>query len=221
MGSNHAEIMKNLKFALLLTSLIIQASCYKSSEDFSPSDLDVVVTAHNEDFNFNDANTFVLPDSVVRITGDGKASDNGDGEFDEQILERVRQNMLNLGYTEEPDPENNPADLVITVQTLTVDNYIITSPYLFWNYWGWYPWFPGYGYGPGYGWGYPYPVLVDSYNSGTVLINMFDPEDVNSDNEIQMLWLGALNGLLDGSISQIEERINEGIDRAFEQSPYL
>ena len=198
-------------------------SCYNSSEDVFLEDLDIVVTSYDEAYDFGPAQTFVLPDSVVRITGEGDDSpDDDEGQFDELILERVRQNLLDLGYIEEPDPENNASDLVVVVQTLVLDNYVITDPYFFWDYWGWYPWFPGYGYGPGYGWYYPYPVVVGTYTTGTIFINMFDPLQTGTrDQEIPNVWLGALNGVLQGSTSGLQVRITRGIDQAFDQSPYL
>ena len=215
--------MKTFKSAFLLLVIPGLFSCYNSSEDIFLEDLDIVVTSYDDNYDFGPAQTFVLPDSVVRITGDDDDSDDDDeGQFDELILDRVRQNLLDLGYTEEPDPENNPSDLVIVVQTLVIDNYVITDPYFFWRYWGWYPWFPDYGYGPGYGWYYPFPIVVGRYTSGTIFINMFDPQQTGTrDEEIPNVWLGALNGVLEGSTSGMQARITRGIDQAFDQSPYL
>ena len=215
--------MKNFKSAFLLLVVPGLLSCYNSSEDIFLEDLDIVVTSYDESYDFGQARTFILPDSVVRITGEGDdPSDDDGGQFDELILDRIRQNLLDLGYTEESDPENNASDLVVVVQTLVVDNYVITDPYFFWDYWGWYPWFPGYGYGPGYGWYYPYPVVVGAYTTGTIFINMFDPLQVGTqDQQIPNVWLGALNGVLEGSTSGLQARIARGIDQAFDQSPYL
>ena len=215
--------MKNCKSAFLLLVVPGLLSCYNSSEDIFLEDLDIVVTSYDESYDFGQARTFILPDSVVRITGEGDdPSDDDGGQFDELILDRIRQNLLDLGYTEESDPENNASDLVVVAQTLVVDNYVITDPYFFWDYWGWYPWFPGYGYGPGYGWYYPYPVVVGAYTTGTIFINMFDPLQVGTqDQQIPNIWLGALNGVLEGSTSGLQARIARGIDQAFDQSPYL
>jgi hypothetical protein len=38
---------------------------------------------------------------------------------------------------------------------------------------------------------------------------------------IGSLWVGALNGVLDGDEVALATRIQDGIARAFEQSPYL
>ena len=215
-------MMKIFKLFALTSVFGLLTSCYNDSEDLNVEDLDIVVTAFDDTYNFNTIQTFVLPDSVVRITGDGTGNDDDEGEFDELILDRVRQNLLDLGYAEEPDPENNASDVVVVVQTLVVDNYVISDPYFFWDYWGWYPWFPGYGYGPGYGWYYPYPIIIDAYTTGTLFINMFDPQQPGTEEEqIPNVWVGVINGLLEGSQSGLQTRIREGIDQAFDQSPYL
>ena len=215
--------MKIIKLFISTLIMVLVFSCYDSNEDdLTVQDLDIVATTYDQEFNFDLAQTFVLPDSIIRITGSGNPVTSNPAVPDEIIIERVRQNMLDLGYTEEPDPENNPVDLAVVIQTLQVDTYVVTDPYFFWDYWGWYPWNPGYGYGPGYGWYYPYPVVVGSYSTGTLLINMFDPEQADAGEElIPIAWLGALNGLLQGSDSNLQSRVIRGIDQAFEQSPYL
>ncbi len=94
---------------------------------------------------------------------------------------------------------------------------------------GWGPWF-GWGYspgypccGPGYGWGYPWaPVSTVSYAVGTLLITMMDPS--RPDNGVDtapVLWVAAINGLLEDSTSGIVTRITNLIGQAFDQSPYL
>ena len=77
-------------------------------------------------------------------------------------------------------------------------------------------------YGPGWGWGGYYPIYVQSYSKGTVLINMIDPDAIDNINkEVPRVWIGVLNGLAQGSVSSVAERIAKGIDKAFDQSPYL
>ena len=69
---------------------------------------------------------------------------------------------------------------------------------------------------------FPYPVVVDAFTTGTLFINIFDPEQVGTEERtIPMVWLGAVNGLLEGSASGLQARITQGIDQLFDQSPYL
>ena len=62
---------------------------------------------------------------------------------------------------------------------------------------------------------------MTSYETGTVFWDMFDPDNVDTENEIiQVEWTGAINGVL-GSSSNNESRLTRGIEQAFEQSQYL
>ena len=80
-------------------------------------------------------------------------------------------------------------------------------PY-YWDYW--------YGYPPGYGWCYPYPY---TFTTGTVLIVMLDPTKPTDSSPI---WVAAINGLVSGSsTSEINQRVGNTINQAFNQSSYL
>jgi hypothetical protein len=91
----------------------------------------------------------------------------------------------------------------------------------------WYP-YPGYGWGwgyPGYGWGYPgyYPPVpyYSSYTTGTLRMEMFNPNDirvVKGDTINPVYWTAGINGILS---SNTTTRITSTIDQAFKQSPYL
>jgi hypothetical protein len=51
---------------------------------------------------------------------------------------------------------------------------------------------------------------------------MIDPENTDIEEKtFAVTWLAALNSLLHGSQQDIEQRIMDNIDQAFEQSPYL
>ncbi len=51
---------------------------------------------------------------------------------------------------------------------------------------------------------------------------MIDPaRAVLLDEQIPSIWLGVINGLLDGSQQSTANRISQGIDQMFNQSPYL
>jgi len=81
---------------------------------------------------------------------------------------------------------------------------------------------PGWGYGPGWGGGYPYVPVVTSYTTGTLIIDMIDPNNPNTSEEIiPIIWSAFLNGLVTGSEASIQTRVTNGINQAFDQSPYL
>ena len=139
-----------------------------------------------------------MPDSVVQI-GDGEEVS---GEFDQQILDRIKQNLLTLGYIEEVDPQD--ADVhVVPFKTNTT--WVSGGCYWYWSWWYPYP-------------GYCYPVAY-TYSTGSIVIAMTDPGNTAVENA---LWTAAINGLISGSgAADISNRINNNIDQAFIQSPYL
>ena len=51
---------------------------------------------------------------------------------------------------------------------------------------------------------------------------MIDPADFDPNNKtMTLLWSGALNGVLESSDANNAGRIIDGINKLFEQSPYL
>jgi hypothetical protein len=205
--------------------LMYLPACYPGDPS-SVTQLDVVLTIHDSTANFGGFLTYAMPDSVVHVTGD--SLDIGDIEdlprdYDDLILETVEENMEDLGYVREDDPEDNGADLLLFVAAVGTESTSYWYVWDWWYYWGWYPGWGYYpGYGPGWGWYYP-PGWVGSvtYEQGTLLLTLVDPDEADEEEElIGVIWGGAVRGLL-GSSSIAEQRIVDGIDQAFDQSPYL
>jgi hypothetical protein len=195
-----------------LVALALQA-CYPS-EDFFVEELDLVVTNYEEDENYARFTTFAVPDSVIRIGDDGTEEK---GPFDDLMLDLVRQNMIDLGYVEELDPENTPPDLVVLVELLITDNTVVAPCWPSWGWWGGWPPYWGPGWCGGWGW-----VPVGSYTTGTVIIDMLDIEGADMEEEVlPIVWNGLINGLVTGSDASLEQRIRTNINQAFDQSAYL
>ena len=197
-------------------------SCYPG-EVTDIQQLDVVVTSHDDTVSFSSFVTYALLDSVVHIDLEDNANDSLlRRDNDALILARVRAGIEGMGYVEELDPLNNTPDVLLLVGALAVTKDAYFS-------YGWWPWF-GWGYspdwgccGPGYGWEYPWgPARTVRYAVGTLLITMMDPS--RPDDRVDtapVLWVAAINGLLEGSTSDIVTRTTNSIDQAFDQSPYL
>jgi hypothetical protein len=67
-------------------------------------------------------------------------------------------------------------------------------------------------------------VSVTQYDVGTIVVDMWDPRRVDIGAEegvIPVVWVAVMRGLLEGSSADAPARINQAIDRAFDQSPYL
>ena len=208
-------------FGILVLPLLI-FSCYPDGPTVT-EDLDLVGTMHDPEFDFRGADTYSMPDTVIHIIGEDGKEEDIDHSFDELMLLTVKTNMDALGYTFEEFDTINPADVVLLISAVSTTNSgIIYDPGWWWGYWGYWPGWGGYypGFGPGWGYDYPwgYPMYY-SYSTGSVFVTMVDPGQYDPDEEtIGVVWMTALNGLLQGSKSQGETRIMEGINQAFKQT---
>jgi len=203
---------------------LAMTSCYPGGAEYT-SDTDIVITNYNPNFDFGAVKTYYLADSVSYILPEGQEADHS---LDSYIISEMENNFANLGwdrvdstYTEEPD-------VAVTLTAIKVTNYNIYTI----------PWYPGWGWGwywkssdeanywgyPGYGWGYPWygGTYVTSYEVGTLVWYLFDPDNVDEENEVIYLeWQGAVNGVVGSSASSTKSRITNGIVQGFRQSPYL
>ena len=197
----------------LVMVALLSAGCYPD-QPTSITSYDLVYTSNSPSFDFANARTYSIPDSVVLVSGnafEGERPDMVNPVYGNQIIDRIRQNLNTYGWTEvnlldDPDVVMFPA--VTEVENITYYN---------WGYWGWY-----YPYYPGWGWYYPgYYPSYSTYTSGSIIMSMTVPDDVSASNNVPIVWLGVVNGLLEGNSSTAVSRINSTIDEAFDQSPIL
>lgn len=201
---------------LAFGTLLGLAGCYPGEAPVS----DVIVTNYDTAKDFKASyTTFALPDTVIDV---GDPDDDGyieyDHRFDPTIKERVRSNLLALGWTEIPEDQisdTNQPDVVVMLTALLSKNTAVSG---YPPYWGWWP---GWGYYPP-GWGYPCCWTVVQYETGSISMDMGDyPEQ--GEEVLFVPWAGRINGLLQSSSSdsQTRTRLERGIDQAFAQSQYL
>jgi hypothetical protein len=207
---------------LCFLPLIALGTACHPGEPTGPAQLDVVATAHDDTVNFASIGTFVMPDSVVAIVPPESVATTlpFDHSYDQLILDGVAAQMATLGYTRLPtfDP-NNPPDVAVLIKGVAVRNTDIYVSYPWWGYWGWYGW--PCCYGPGWGVGYPV-VSASQYDVGTIAVDMWDLRRSDAVAEtVPAIWTAVLRGLLEGSATDAPFRIDQAIDRAFAQSPYL
>lgn len=190
---------------LLLGIVFLMVSCYPDGPA-TYDELDLVFTNYDDSYDFAGKGTYALPDKIVKITGN--LAEGEDPEFvkepyNTQILERIQSNMTAKGWTKVDDPET--ADLALFPAVWTN-----TTVYYWYDYWCWYYyWYCG--------WGYYYPTYVSSYTTGTLVMALIAAGDDYV--EPSSVWTGLANGLLSGSYDIA--RVNNAIDQAFKQSPYL
>ena len=199
---------------MVISLILLVSGCYPGGPEFVDQ-LDLVYTDYDETYNFGSLQTYALPDGVIEID-DEESNDPPefiDELFGDAILDRIRQNMNALGYTEVDEDVEDPDVFILASAMKTTNLYYWYDP-CYWCWWG--PW-----WGPGYGWGYPWtPGYVTGYTTGTLFIQMVEGEEVPG-NEVPVAWLATINGLLQGSDQGTISRINTTIDQAYAQSPYL
>lgn len=199
---------------LLPLASILFAGCYPETPE-SISEYDVVYTNYSPTYDFTNARTYSLPDSVVLISGNlanGELPECMNPIYGDQILTRIRQNLNSSGWTEVNEVDS--ADVIVLPSVISSE---VVSVYNYgWGYWGWY--YPYYGAG----WYYPgyYPTYT-SYTSGTLLMQMTDPSRISAANDVPVVWLAILNGVLEGSTADLANRTLKSIDQSFTQSEYL
>ncbi len=200
--------MKRLSF-LLLVGLFTQlaVSCYPGGAD-DVEDLDVVLTNYDKSVDFSNFTTYSLADTVVYFTeGVNVVIDH---QYDQAILGLVESNFNALGYTK-VDPAVETPSFAVVVSAFSNVTYEYFVDYWY-DYWGWYwPYFPYYPW-------YPVPVTVYSYRTGSIVIEMINSQPTLN-NRTVILWTGITDGVLDGG--NIPQRIENGINQCFIQSPYL
>ncbi len=186
-------------FLLIASLSMFITSCYPD-DTLTVEDTDVVATFYKAGTDFSTKEKFAMPDSVFHIKGDGEGS-NELGLLDKQIINRIKLNLTQMGYTEESDPTN--ADVLVTA-AVTTTTWVTGGCYSWYYYW--YPYY-----------GYCYPVAY-TYSTGSIIISMGEP---NTEEKTEVLWYAGINGLLEDSSTGIEGRIDDNIDQAFNQSDYL
>jgi len=203
------RVLKSLLF-IGMTSMLW--GCYPDGPEYY-GDYDIVYTNYEKDFNFSNHRNYAIPDRVVKIEGN---IDQGAGPafvsdvYAIQMLERMKSNMASLGYTLVSDTTD--ADFVLFPSALETTN--VGYYYDYWGYYyGWY--YPPYG-----GWYYPYPMTY-SYQSGSLIMNLIDNKNLTPDDKHTVVWVGIVNGLLEGTSADFSNRMNKGVDQAFTQSQYL
>ena len=214
--------------AMMLGMTLTLSACYPHTSSLDTEDFDTVITLFDPNANFGAKHTYALPDSVVYLNDPAVVNPLAvNRQFDDLILSEVEANMNALGFTRIAEPDDdNPADVYILVSVATSD-WEVYREYPWNPYWGWYPYWPccyGGGWGIYYPW-YPTSGVAYTYTTGSVLVDMIDPvRAVLLDEQLPSIWLGVINGLLDGSLQVnplAANRISQGIDQMFNQSPYL
>lgn len=236
---------KTIKILSLVGLVTIMYGCYPGGS-IPIDDLDTTSTYHVEaDFSPPHASAAIFWD-VAKI----ESGDNTDlpynGEVDDEILNTTLSNLVSIygeanvyiiSETATPVPTPNNSNVTVISDGSTPNVEAIYSPSIKLSretigivYPG-YPWYPGWDggwWGPG--WGgcyycyYPPTISYQSYDIGSVILDLVDARKFVNDvppNEITPSWVAINRGLISSNSEFNAQRVIDGINKAFNQSPYL
>lgn len=215
--------LKLAAIAIIPLGLTLLQGCYPN-DSLSSDETDVVLTFYNDSVDFNTLSTYFMNDTVF-ILGDDDEKEPIDNP--EVIINQIATNMAAAGYTRISEESQDKPDIIILTGAFTSTTVSVGwwYPYYGWgggwwywsaergaDYWGGY--YPGWGYG-----GVPY---YTSYTTGTVVIDMVNPDDydvIGSDTLVRVYWNAGIQGILNGA--NTDYRVKKAIDQAFTQSPQI
>jgi len=192
---------------------LLLAGCYPGGPE-SLDDLGLVVTQKNPKANHTGLLTYAMEDTVVELNDpNASSSEPLDRQFDQVILEEIQTQLADAGFRR-VDYERERPDAWVRVGAVQ------SEVWVYWYSWG----YRGGYWGSGYG-GPSYPSMnTASFTQGTVTWELLDlrgvPDPIPEDPDPVVNWVAAINGALQGS-STTETGIQNGIQQAFTQSPYI
>jgi hypothetical protein len=195
--------------------VLVATACYPDRPTTVGGDPTVTtIPAPNASFA---APTYTLVDSVVKLQEEGEIVPMP-GQYDDEILAQIRENMNARGYHEITFPYTGSARPDFIVVAGVAETTYVGWYYNYYYYWGWWGGWPA--YGPGYGWYYPGYAVPYAVDAGGVIIQMVDARAAaQQPDSVPVAWIASINAVLTGGDET--NRIRTGIDQAFDQSPYL
>lgn len=230
----HRSRSRALHCARALSAAIVLAAmpgCLVYPDSDERIDDDLVITTYAPKAEFDTYKTFAIKSDITLFDtkADGEIEkEMVDEEFASKIIDRLASKMEARGY-EKVEMADNP-DLGLSITGLSG---LVVGSVSYWG--GYYGWYWGY---PGWGYYYPYDVYY-AYEPGTMVIDMVDlakangewprppdgrpeGEDPPAPGSLSVVWLmSAYRAYVDDNKSGKLEQINDAIDQAFDQSPYL
>lgn len=176
----------------------------------------VITVVDSSGTALHSALTFALPDTIVELAGSVIDLDH---EEDHAIVSSIRDRLIAIGWHDATgDTTARPDVVVLTAATTRIQTSVVYTDW--YGAWGYLPY-----WGPAvtgaWGWSTPSGAVPYSFPAGTALIVMLDVRNQRADTqEIPLLWAAAIDGVISGA-SETAERVRDGINQAFAQSPYL
>ena len=207
--------MKRILTFLAILSLYVSA-CQPSPDTYDLVKDMFVQTSYDKGINFSSYTTFTLPmDTIGQIYNLDPTDTLILGSYATQVTQQVRYNLTNAGYTFVNSTQNPDLGLNVFV----VRDYDVFQTVIYPNYYAGYAgyYYPGY-YGYGGYYGYPY-LTYQATNTGTLVIEMVDIKNKDSQNRVKVIWTAYIGDLFT-TVDPYEKSV-EGINQSFLQSNYI
>ncbi|MCU4175695.1 DUF4136 domain-containing protein [Carboxylicivirga sp. N1Y90] len=204
-----------MNFLAIAALIFMVNACYPGGAEYV-DELDTTISKFDPNYKWNtlDVKTYIMPEAILHLK-DGDPVDDPNDEYDAEIMKQVRENMNAQGLEEYEGEDPSQANLIVAL-TLIEQNNTGAAWYPGGGWWGgWYPGYPGWGWGGYYPW---YPVYYN-YKTGSFMMELGNMEAAE-DDEVPSIYIGAVDGLLQGSTEYLQNRIDRGIDELFNQDPF-
>jgi hypothetical protein len=216
MKSWREGIRTTARSALLASGLALGAglvACYPDSIS-NTAESTLVVTENDSTVDYQTNLTYAINDEVVDLADTLGVSNPIEitPETSAAIINAVKRNMANYRYQLiTPDTAAGVfPDVAVLVGAVASNNWVIFR-------WWWPCYWPGC-----FGWGWGGGASASNFPVGSIVMVMGDVKNRDeAAQSIPIIWVGGINSLLSSSSSVDVNRINNTIDQAFEQSPYL
>jgi hypothetical protein len=204
--------MKKLIF-LILAGVTGFTSCQKTPDLSQLSSNLVVATSKDKTASFTSYKTFFVSDTVINLGGTGADTVLTDANA-QQLVTAVKTNMTSHGYTFVS--RFLKPDLGIKIGVVKVVNVDVFYPGWWDGYPGWYPYYWG-GWYPYY---YPFSTVY-TYNTGSVIIDVYDLENAAANHQYEAIWNCTAFGALGSDANSNTARAVNAINQGYNQSPYF
>lgn len=189
-----------ISLMFLSFAVLVLQSCYPY-DDIDVNEADVVATFYDNGANFANLVNYAMSDTIFTFGSNGETlvpSDDISSTNANAILNAINSNLQDLGFV---DKTATPSEADVVIAAIVTSSTWVSGGCYGGYYSYWYPYYS-----------YCYPVAY-TYTTGTILIVMAEKQAGST------VWIAGINGIINGTVTT--SRINEDIDQAFIQSPYL
>ena len=190
--------------------LIALFACSDEYDIDDTSDLDVTITDYDTAFDYSNLCKYYIDETINYDEGDN--TDEVSEDIATEMFAHTQSNLDAKNYLR----VNTQAEADIVVEYyVTSSNYVAVSD---WYYQGDYWWW---GYNGGW---YIYSPVYSTYymyTAGSLVTTMTSRALVDSEENPSPYWYSMLNGVVENNEESNKIRVENSLDQAFNQSPYL